>query len=143
MLTSPTGYQTALMRDLQEWRDRLGKVIGQIKALERERDEINRKVVAAEVLLGQNEQPTETAASSMRAAIEALMTDGRIRRPKEIRRELRSSGISPNKLTSHSGAFYNALMRMTNDGFLAKTEDGRYWDPTKSSGPVNIEDMLK
>jgi hypothetical protein len=143
MLTAPPGYTHALLRDLEEWRERLGAVVGQIKTLERERDDINKKVVAAEVLLGHGNSESTSTSASMRDAIQRLMADGRVRRPKDIRRDLLATGIDPKKLTSHAGAFYNALLRLAEQDHLKKTPDGRYWDPAKSAGPISLEDMLK
>jgi len=143
MLTAPPGYTNALLRDLEEWRERRGVVVGQMKTLERELGDINKKIVAAEVLLGHNGNESSSPAASMREGIQRLMADGRVRRPKEIRRDLLATGIDPKKLTSHAGAFYNALMRLTEHDNLKKTPDGRYWDPAKSAGPISLEDMLK
>jgi hypothetical protein len=141
MLDSP-GYTVALTADLSRWRERIALLNNEIAVRSKERDELTKKVSAAETLLGVGVD-ADGDASSLRLVIKDLMTDGTIRKPKEIRRDLIARGYDADKVSSSTGNFYNSLIRLVDDGALKKDDASRYWDPTKSSGPTQPEDIFK
>jgi hypothetical protein len=141
MLDSP-GYTAALTADLSRWRERIALLNNEIAVRGKERDELTKKVSAAETLLGVGVD-ADGEATSLRAVIKDLMADGAIRKPKEIRRDLVARGYDADKVSSSTGNFYNSLGRLVEDGALNKDDASRYWDPTKSGGPTSPEDIFK
>lgn len=131
-------YNAALLRDLQKWRAELTDIDNGIANVMKRRDEIYRKVVAAEILLGQ----TATADSdSVKGAVASLMEDGRRRKPKDIRHDLVARGMDPSRIPTNSGNLYNALVRLVDEGVLERGSDGYYVNPKKSE--AELEDLLK
>jgi hypothetical protein len=146
MLDPTSSYHSMLTADLSRWRQRIKELNDQIFGLTRDRDELLRKAEAATVLLGGSvSDSNETEAASLRNHIKTLMSDGLIRKPKEMRQSLEARGVEPERVSSKSGGFYNVLVRLADDGDLKRDAMSRYWDPTKSNGPTSsqMEDMLK
>jgi ElaB/YqjD/DUF883 family membrane-anchored ribosome-binding protein len=145
MLDPASGYEALLTKDLARWRERITALNNEIAVKTRERDDLSRRVDAAEVLLGRAGEAADGEQAALRNHIKEVMSDGHIRKPKEIRRDLIARGIDPERISSRSGAFYNSLSRLVIDEDLARDDESRYWDPKKSQGPSssNMEDMLK
>jgi hypothetical protein len=133
-----TGFAEPLLRDLQNWRSELSDIENKIAVLQKQRDAINKKVIAAEVLLGGNDKPE---GESIRSLVIQLMSDGRRRKPKEIRRDLVARGlVEADRVHVNSGNLYNALVRLVNDEILKRDEESNYWNPAIQR---DLEDMLK
>jgi hypothetical protein len=146
MLDTNSGYAALLTKDLAKWRDSVAHLNSEIASKTKERDDLTKKIAAAETLLGgAGDIAAESDLASLRSAIRDLMTDGVVRKPRDIRRHLIAKGIDPKRISSTSGNFYNAIARLSNDGVLMRDNESRYWDPTKSSGPTSslMEDILK
>lgn len=142
MADSQNSYVFALTADLSRWRARIAELNNEIAVKAKERDDLSRKVDAAQTLLGQVDDDGE--ASSLRRMIQDLMTDGAIRKPRDMRKDLVARGVEASRVSSSTGNFYNSLARLVDDGTLMRDEDSRYWDPKKSRGPSpSMEDMLK
>lgn len=140
MLDATAGYGAALSRDLQDWREQAQAVLLKVTQHQREYDALMKKILAAEVLLGQAVDSANAHPQSIRSLIREVMADGHIRTPKDVRQALAAAG---HKVPTSSGSFYTTLLRMVEDSELAKDDQSRYWDPTKSRGPTTLEDMMK
>lgn len=138
MLDNP-GYAAALTAELTRWRERIAVLNNEIAVRGKERDDLAKKASAAETLLG----TADAESVSVRFLIQELMSDGEIRKPKEMRRDLIARGYDPDKLSSSSGNMYNSLARLVEDGVLKRDDNARYWDPLRSTGPTNPEDIFK
>ena len=143
MLEPPIGYSAALLRDLEDWRARFTELSVQISRLQKDRDETGKKILAAEVLLGDVMREDRSEAASIRTAVKELMKDGLVRKPREIRQELEAKGVDSKKISSHTGNFYTSLARLVSEGGLKKDERGRYWDPSCSAGTLDLGELLK
>jgi chorismate mutase len=147
MLDTASGYEALLMKDLAKWRDSVSRLNMDITSKTKERDDLAKKIAAAETLLGgqKDDAGAESDLASLRNAIKELMEDGIVRKPRHIRRDLIARGIDPKRISSTSGNFYNAIARLSNDGVLMRDAESRYWDPKKSSGPTSslMEGILK
>lgn len=133
-----TGYGGALLRDLQNWRSELSEIDNRIAVLQVQRDALQKRVVAAEVLLG---DVGANESDSVKSLVQQLMADGKRRRPKDVRHDLVARGIDPARIPTNSGNLYNALLRLTDDRVLKRDEDGVYWNPAVEK--QELEDLLK
>jgi hypothetical protein len=138
-----TSYQALLSKDVKVWRSRITELSGEIAIKEKERNSLLKKVDAAMVLLGPDSNDADSASElgSIRTLIDNLMFDGAIRRPKDMRRDLIAKGVDPERVSSSTGNFYNAIAQLVDSGALERDEESRYWNPKKSSGPEK-EGML-
>lgn len=134
------GWQTGLDEQLAGWRLRLRTVASEIAHLQAERENLEQKLKAAEVLLGRPHMPElheEDRPLSVREAVESLMKDGKARNGNEIRRALIAAGFDATKVGTTSGAFYNALSRLVDRNVLEKSEKGTY----RVKAPIDPEIM--
>jgi hypothetical protein len=146
MLDAPGGYEVALTKDVSLWRRRVAELNNEIAVRDKERADLMKKLAAAETLLGHDasgfdEETSEFA--TLRKAIRELLSDGVIRKPKDIRKDLVARGVDPERVSSNTGNFYNALGRLVHDKTLRKDGSSRYWDPAKSPGPATPGDIFK
>lgn len=122
-------WQTALDEQLSGWRLRLRTLSAEIAKALAEREELEAKLKAAEILLGRPHIPEmheEDRPLTVREATASLMKDGKPRNANEIRAALVAAGYDPSKVGTTSGAFYNALTRLIQTGVLKKSETGVY-----------------
>ncbi len=122
-------WKAALDDQLTGWRLRARTLTAEIARLQSERDDLEQKLKAAEILLGRPHIPEmheEDRALTVREAIASLMQDGKSRNPNEIRAALIAAGYDASKVGTTSGAFYNALTRLIEKSILVKSERGVY-----------------
>lgn len=122
-------WKAALDEELSAWRLRSRTLAAEIAKLQAERDTLEQKLKAAEILLGRPHIPEmhdEDRVLSVREVIASLMQDGKARNAPEIRAALIAAGIDPSKVGTASGAFYNALARLTQRDVLVKSDSGVY-----------------
>ena len=91
MLDTTSGYEALLMKDLAKWRDSVSRLNMEIAAKTKERDDLAKKISAAETLVGEgaDDDSPESDLSSLRSAVKELMEDGQVRKPRHIRHSLR------------------------------------------------------
>lgn len=126
---SMDAWKAALDAELSAWRLRSRTLGGEIAKLQAERDELDQKARAAEILLGRPHIPEmhdEDRVLNVREAIASLMQDGKPRNAPDIRAALVAAGFDASKVGTASGAFYNALARLTQRDVLVKSDAGVY-----------------